>query len=222
MVADIPKIESQRSGHPDIFADRWSKRQYPSELVSDVSTDDGLLLRVRPIRPDDADLLTRFHAGLSPDSIYRRYFSLHPELSQVEIHHLTEVDYIDRFAFVVENGGDLVGVGRFDRIATTSEAEVAFIVADGYQHRGIGLLLLDHLADEAWSLGITEFTAETQADNRSMMGVFAASGFTLRSTIDDEIITATFSIEPTEQSRLSRSRRENRFRTLPRHQGDHS
>jgi hypothetical protein len=62
------------------------------------------------------------------------------------------------------------------------------------------------LADVAWSLGITSFSAETQADNRSMMGVFAASGFVVSARMEDEIISARFSIEPTMASRASRAR----------------
>jgi len=201
-------------------ADQWARRPYPSELSCDVVTESGVFLHLRPIRPDDAELLVRFHSGLSSDSIYRRYFSIHPELSEAEVRHLTQVDYVDRFAFVVEDGSDLVGVGRFDRIPDTTEAEVAFIVADRFQHQGIGLLLLDHLADEAWSLGITTFTAETQADNRSMMGVFEASGFPVKARMEDEVITATFEIRPTDESRASRARRKNRIQVSGRRRGD--
>jgi RimJ/RimL family protein N-acetyltransferase len=179
---------------------------YPDALATEVETDDGLRLSIRPIRPDDAALLVRFHERLSSQSIYRRYFSLHPVLSDDELRHLTEVDYVARFAFIVEYEGELIGVGRFDRIPGTSEAEVAFIVSDEYHHLGIGLMLLERLADVAWSLGITTFSAETQADNRSMMGVFRASGFVVNARMEDEIITARFSIEPTDASRASRAR----------------
>jgi len=71
-------------------------------------------------------------------------------------------------------------------------------------------MLLERLADVAWSLGITTFTAETQADNRSMMGVFRASGFAVVSSMDDEVISARFSIEPSDASRSSRARRSGR------------
>ena len=185
-------------------------RVYPAELACDVVTDDGVLLLMRPIQPDDAALLVDFHRRLSSDSIYRRYFSVHPELSDDEVRHLTRVDYVDRFAFIVELGSALVGVGRFDRWPGTDEAEVAFIVADEYHHQGIGVMLLERLAEVAWSLGITTFTAETQADNRSMMGVFHASGFPVTSTMEDEVITARFPIAPSDASRASRARRSDR------------
>jgi RimJ/RimL family protein N-acetyltransferase len=179
---------------------------YPAALATEVETDSGLRMSLRPIRRDDVALLVRFHQRLSSQSIYRRYFSLHPVLSELELRYLTDVDYVTRFAFVVEYLGDLIGVGRFDRIPETSDAEVAFIVSDEFHHLGIGLMLLERLADVAWSLGITAFCAETQADNRSMMGVFAASGFVVSARMEDEIISARFSIEPTAASRASRAR----------------
>ena len=124
-----------------------SQREYPGEMACDIVTDSGELLLLRPVRPEDATLLVAFHSRLSPDSIYRRYFSLHPTLSDDEVRHLTQVDYEDRFAFIVERDGELVGVGRFDRIPESNEAEVAFIVADDYHHLGVGLMLLERLAD---------------------------------------------------------------------------
>ncbi len=155
-------------------------------------------------------MLLDFHHRLSSRSIYRRYFSLHPQLTDEEVRHLTEVDYVNRFAFVVELGGELIGVGRFERIPDTTEAEVAFIVADEFHHQGVGLMLLEQLADVAWSLGMTTFTAETQADNRSMMGVFRASGFAVEASTDDEVTSARFSIEPSDASRAGRARRSGR------------
>ena len=186
---------------------------YPSDLTTRVTTENGLTLQMRPIRPDDADILQRFHAQLTPDSVFRRYFSLHPELSDEELVHLTTVDYVDRLAFIIIVRGALVAVGRYDRIPDTTRAEVAFLVDDAYQHQGLGILLLDHLADAAWDRGITTFVAETQADNRSMMHVFKESGFTVSARLEDEIILVRFPIEPTDESRARRAERARRWAT---------
>ncbi len=140
-------------GHGTIVLIGNATMNYPADLATNIETENGIPLSIRPIRPDDAELLTRFHERLSSQSIYRRYFSLHPVLSDSELRHLTEVDYITRFAFVVVYHGELIGVGRFDRIPATNDAEVAFIVSDEYHHLGIGLMLLHRLADVAWSLG---------------------------------------------------------------------
>jgi GNAT superfamily N-acetyltransferase len=193
---------------------------YPSDLECDVTTGTGATLHMRPIRPDDADQLVHFHLNLSSGSIYRRYFSFHPELSENEVEHLTTVDYVDRLAFIVEDGDQLVAVGRYDRIPDTSEAEVAFLVTDRYQHHGLGLLLLKHLADAAFPIGITTFTAETQVNNRSMLGVFNDSGFPVTSSIEDEIVSLTFPIKPTEKSRARYAGR--RKRPQGKGKGKHS
>lgn len=174
---------------------------YPDDLECDVTTSAGAVLHMRPIRPDDADELVHFHLNLSSGSVYRRYFAFHPELSQREVEHLTTVDYVDRLAFIVETDDRLVAVGRYDRIPDTDEAEVAFLVTDEFQNHGLGLLLLKHLADAARQRGITTFTAETQADNRGMLGVFKDSGFPVTSRIEEEVVSVSFPIEPTEKSR---------------------
>jgi GNAT superfamily N-acetyltransferase len=194
-----------------------SPGRYPSERERDVVLGTGEEFHMRPIRPDDAQRLVAFHQHLSRDSIFRRYFSLHPVLSQEEVAHLTQVDYVDRLALVIVDGDELLAVGRYDRFPGTTNAEVAFVVADQYQHRGLGLALLEHLAEAAWDVGLTTFVAETQADNRYMMSVFEDSGFRVDSSNLDEVIDVRFSIEPTEASRTRRAAR--RERSLHRQVG---
>jgi GNAT superfamily N-acetyltransferase len=169
---------------------------YPRALDREVSLSSGELVHLRPIYPGDAERLVAFHARLSSDSVYRRYFSFHPELSDNEVAWLTTVDYVDRLALIVEDDDQLLAVGRYDRVPGTDEAEVAFLVADEYQHRGMGMLLLHHLATAARRQGITTFTAETQANNRDMMGVFEGSGFDVSASLDAEIISVRFRIAP--------------------------
>jgi GNAT superfamily N-acetyltransferase len=192
-----------------VSASRW---EFLKGLECDVVTGTGGTLHMRAIRREDAKSLVHFHLSLSSGSIYRRYFSFHPELSEREVEHLTTVDYIDRLAFIVEDDERLVAVARYDRIPTTAEAEVAFLVADEFQHLGLGLLLLKNLADAARPVGITTFTAETQADNRGMLGVFNDSGFPVTSTIEDEVVSLRFPIEPTVASRARYAGRRKRTR----------
>ncbi len=173
---------------------------YPRALDRTVTLADGQVVHLRPIHPGDASALVAFHARLSSDAVYRRYFSFHPELSETEVTWLTTVDYVERLALVVEIGDDLVAVGRYDRLPGTETAEVAFLVADDFQHRGLGMLLLQNLATAARGQGITTFVAETQASNRDMMGVFEGSGFDVTSSLDAEIISVKFRIAPYEAS----------------------
>jgi GNAT superfamily N-acetyltransferase len=151
---------------------------------------------VRPIRPDDAARLVAFHEHLSFESIYRRFFSVHPELSDAEVTRFTCVDYVDRLALVVEENDRLMAVGRYDRTPGTTEAEVAFVVADEYQHHGIATTLLEHLAKAAWQNGIKTFIASTLAENREMLHVFAESGFQVSRVLAAGVVDVRFPIEP--------------------------
>lgn len=170
---------------------------FPEELKADVKVATGATLRLRPICSEDAEKLVAFHARLSFDSIYRRYFSLHPLLSVDEVRHFTQVDYVDRMALVIEDGEELVAVGRYDRYPNSFTAEVAFVVQDDYQHLGLGHRLLDALAKAAWERGITTLCAETLFANHDMMAVFLHSGFPLTTSTDFGEISVHLSIGPT-------------------------
>ncbi len=168
---------------------------YPRDLAWDLQTREGVTVHLRPIRPDDASRLTEFHEHLSARSVYLRYFTVHTKLSEKELDRFTHVDYVDRLALIAEVDGRLVAVGRYERIPGTREAEVAFIVADDFQRQGIGTHLLDHLATAALANGITEFSAQTLAENRSMMDVFINSGFPVSSTTKYGTVSVRFPID---------------------------
>jgi GNAT superfamily N-acetyltransferase len=137
---------------------------------------DGTAVQVRAMQPSDADRLARFHGTLSPDTTYLRYFAFHPELSAAEVFRFTHVDHIDREAIVAVVDGEIVGVARFDRRTSATDAEVAFVVSDAWRGRGLGTLLFGDLARRARTLGIQQFTGETLARNARMLAVFAHSG----------------------------------------------
>jgi GNAT superfamily N-acetyltransferase len=180
---------------------------YPDQLACDVTTMDGSVLRLRPIRPDDGARLRDFHEHLSAQSVYRRFFFMHPRLSSAEVERFTHVDYVDRLALVVEHAGRLIAVGRYERLAGSTEAEVAFVVADDFRRHGIGTILLEHLADAALDKGIDTFGAQTLADNKDMLDVFMNSGFHVTTDRQHGTVTVRFPIEPDDASRSARRRR---------------
>jgi GNAT superfamily N-acetyltransferase len=185
---------------------------YPPQLERDVAATDGLCFRVRPIRPDDAGRLVEFHRILSPQSVYLRFFTFHPTLSAVEVARFTTVDYVDRLALVAAEGDRLIAVGRFDRFPGTTEAEVAFIVADEFQHHGIGALLLDELVKAARERGIETFTAQTLAENHAMLDVFRHAGFPVTSRIEFGTVNVQFPLAPSEAAQAAVDAREARWR----------
>ena len=171
--------------------------RYPVDLESTIELGPDVRVLLRPIRSDDGQKLVDFHSRLSFDSIYRRYFSVHPQLSPEEVQHFTNVDYVNRLALVVLDGEEIVAVARYDRLPETAAAEVAFLVRDSYQHLGLGHRLLAALALAAWQRGIKEFTAETLFANRDMIAVFRHSGFPVTTERIGGDITVRFPIEPT-------------------------
>ena len=128
---------------------------YPTEWEADVLLADGGVARLRPIRPDDAQLLVQFYDRVSPESKYLRFFAPYPRLSAKDVARFTQVDYVDRVALIITLGEQMIGVGRYDRLEN-DQAEVAFLVEDAHQGRGIAQLLLEHLAEAARERGITE------------------------------------------------------------------
>jgi acetyl coenzyme A synthetase (ADP forming)-like protein len=182
----------------------------PPHWEADVVLVDGGTVHVRPIRPEDAGRLRAFHAGLSPESIQFRFFSPHPELSADEVERFTTVDHHDRVALVAVLGDRLVAVGRYERTPGTDDAEVAFLVADEHQGRGLGALLLEHLAAAARECGLNHFHASVLPHNRRMLAVFHSAGFGESSRFDGGVVEVHLDIEPAEASQAVAEQREHR------------
>jgi GNAT superfamily N-acetyltransferase len=149
---------------------------------------------VRPIGPGDGERLARFHESLSEQTRYRRFLSLHPHLSDDEVAYFTVLDHPDRVAYVAESDGELVAVGRYDRVGDA--AEVAFVVADAWQGQGLATVLMSVLATCAARHGICSFFAEVLCGNRQMLQVFQAAGYELGGAVDDGVRHVTFALEP--------------------------
>ena len=183
---------------------------YPEYWEADVVLRDGSTGHLRPISPLDADAVQAFHMRQSQNSIYLRFFTYKSSLSDKELKRFTEVDHVGRVAFVVTRGGDIIGIGRYDRLDDPDEAEVAFNVSDAYQGRGLGSILLEHLAVAARENGIRRFTAEVLPENRKMITVFAEAGYEVDRRFDDGVVELTFNIDPTDRSRAVMEAREHR------------
>jgi len=138
---------------------------------------DGTPVDVRPIRPEGADALRRAFDRLGPESRYRRFMAAVPRLSESSIRYFTQVDHHDHEALVaLEPGtGEGVGVARYVRTAPDT-AEAAVTVADDWQARGAGTLLLDALAARAREEGVAHFTASMLATNHEMLDLFRKLG----------------------------------------------
>ena len=186
---------------------------YPVQWEADVVLRDGSVGHIRPILPSDEERLHAFHARQSEESIYMRFFAPLKRLSDKDVRRFTHVDYIDRVALVSTVRDEIIGIGRYDRVDATS-AEVAFNVSDHYQGRGIGSVLLEHLAAIAQEFGITRFTAEVLPQNRKMLTVFSEAGYEVTRKVEDGVVALHFDIEPTDRSKAVAMSREHRAEAI--------
>jgi RimJ/RimL family protein N-acetyltransferase len=142
-----------------------------------VRLDNGADVEIRPIRPDDKALLAEGMRHLSERSAYQRFLGPKHTLTARELRYLTEVDFRDHVAFVAVCRGEpevLVGVARWVRLdGDPQAAEIAFVVADDLQRRGLGSALGDALADAARERGIKRFVATMLPDNLGAHRLFA-------------------------------------------------
>lgn len=182
---------------------------YPEHWEADVVLRDGGTAHLRPITPEDAEALQRFHVSQSPESIYLRFFAPMPRLSERDLERFTHVDHHDRVALIALVGDEIVGVGRYDRI-DERQAEVAFNISDAHQGRGLGSVLLEHLAAAARENGIHRFLAEVLPQNRKMVAVFREAGYEVTHHFGDGVISLAFDIDPTERSLAVMEAREHR------------
>jgi acyl-CoA synthetase (NDP forming)/RimJ/RimL family protein N-acetyltransferase len=169
----------------------------PAHWEADVVVADGGTVHLRPIRPSDAEAIVAFHGGLSQRTRYLRYFSAYPRIPERDLHRFTNVDHHDRVALVAELGGEIIAVGRYERQAGTDEAEVAFVVADAHQGRGIGSVLLEHLAAAAREVGIRRFVAVVLAENVGMVRVFRDAGYEITRHVEYGEVNLEFDVAET-------------------------
>jgi acetyltransferase len=150
---------------------------------------DGKALRIRPIHEDDTAALQEMHRGLSARTVYQRFFALVPELTAGQAERFTHVDGTERFALVAEDPeGHLVAVARYDRLPPDlHQAEVAFVVADAYQHHGLGTALVAMLTAHARAAGVTELVADVLSTNHAMHRAFKDAGLVATSAHDHGI-----------------------------------
>ncbi|MEV7979928.1 GNAT family N-acetyltransferase [Streptomyces sp. NPDC086519] len=199
-------------------ADPQDRHEYPSHWEADVVLRDGGTARIRPIAVDDADRLVSFYEQVSDESKYYRFFAPYPRLSAKDVHRFTHHDFVDRVGLAATIGGEFIATVRYDRIgadgspasAPADEAEVAFLVQDAHQGRGVASALLEHIAAVARERGIRRFAAEVLPANSKMIKVFTDAGYTQKRSFEDGVVRLEFDLEPTDRSLAVQRAREQR------------
>ncbi len=177
---------------------------YPRHWEADVLLRDGQAAHLRPISGDDHDLLVEFYEQVSAESKYLRFFAPMPRLSEKDIARFTHVDHHERVAFVLTVGQKMIAVGRFDTLPLKEGepvvAEVAFLVQDAHQGRGIAQLLLEHLAQAGRERGVDRFEAEVLPENHRMSQIFREAGYQVAGGFADGVMKFEFPIDATDTS----------------------
>ncbi|WP_344098186.1 GNAT family N-acetyltransferase, partial [Streptomyces stramineus] len=195
-----------------------SEHAYPTHWEADVVLRDGGTAQIRPITADDARRLVSFYEQVSDESKYYRFFAPYPRLSDRDVHRFTHHDYVDRVGLAATVAGEFIATVRYDRIDATGmpasapadEAEVAFLVQDAHQGRGVASALLEHIAAVARERSIRRFAAEVLPANTKMIKVFTDAGYTQKRSFEDGVVRLELDLEPTDRSLAVQRAREQR------------
>ncbi|HID04071.1 MAG TPA: N-acetyltransferase, partial [Desulfobacterales bacterium] len=153
--------------------------------------DTGTELYFRPIHPTDEPLMRDLLYDLSKETLYYRFMSHNQHFGQREIQNFVYVDHRKDVAIVgtlpEAHGDDIVAVGRYYLDERSNRAEVAFVIRDEWQNKGLGTFMFKHLITLAKASGIAGFTAEVLRDNKRMQAIFNHSGYKVQSSVEEGV-----------------------------------
>ncbi|MBN2039212.1 MAG: GNAT family N-acetyltransferase [Spirochaetes bacterium] len=174
---------------------------YPKQYESRIILKDGSVIQFRPIKVEDADKWLEFYESLSERTKYLRMQYVPKEMDKEGALRYCTVDYTNTFAFIAEAKEDretrIVAVGRYSRMPSGSTAEIAFVIEDEYQERGIGTKLIEWLAIVARNNDIDTFEALVLTENTGMLSVFQGYGFHMKREIKGNAYQITFPLTKT-------------------------
>jgi acyl-CoA hydrolase/GNAT superfamily N-acetyltransferase len=163
----------------------------PKELRTTTVLDDGTLISFRPIHPTDEPATRDLFYSLSQETVYYRYMSHMKRIPRKQMQNFVYVDHRNEVAVVGTvpdaSGEEIIVIGRYYLDPKTNRAEVAFVVRDDWQNKGIGGFVLKHLVNIAKRNGIAGFTAEVMRDNKPMQAVINHSGLKVRSNLREGV-----------------------------------
>jgi len=172
---------------------------YPAELETYVTLRPGMKILFRPIKPTDEAMMQELFYSLSEDSIYYRFFHRTQVMPHKKVQRFTTIDYQKEMAIVgvVEEYGreKIIAVGRYSLEPESNMAEVALLVHDDWQGRGIGTRLLKYLIQIAKGRKISGFKAQILADNRAPLHMAHKTGYTVETTLENGIFHVSFKFQ---------------------------
>jgi len=182
VMVDYPPVSRDRYAHMAIYP-------YPTHLVTDWQLPDGTNITIRPIRPEDAEIEQEFVRNLSDEAKFFRFMTPVHELSEVMLEHFTQIDYDREMALIAvtdTNGLEVeIGVCRYSINPDGESCEFALVVADEWQHKGIGHKLMGSLMDAARSKGLKTIEGQVLSKNHNMLTLTTALGFSISESEGD-------------------------------------
>jgi RimJ/RimL family protein N-acetyltransferase len=165
--------------------------EYPEELEAYRTTKTGLEVFFRPVKISDEPLLKDLFYSLSDNSMYRRFISMRKDMPHERLQEFAVIDYTREVALVAaiksEDREELVGLGQYSINPNTHTAEIAFVVRDDYQNRGIGGEMLSYLTYLAKRQGLLGFAAEVLMENKPMLHLFEKMGFAIDKRTEEQV-----------------------------------
>ncbi|HUS90669.1 MAG TPA: GNAT family N-acetyltransferase [Phycisphaerae bacterium] len=188
---------------PDQIELAWEQVRYPEELERYETLRDGTQIFFRPVKPTDEPALAEMLYSLSNQSVRTRFFSHTVTFPHRDVQKLTNIDYRNDLAIVGcvpdPAGERIVAIAQYFLDPQTQAAEVAFIVQDELQQRGMGTFLLDYLAQTARQRGVKRFYAKVLPANKAMLAVFHNSGYKVNTEFDGEAYSLQFELSRQEE-----------------------
>jgi acyl-CoA hydrolase len=177
----------------------WENVTYPAELERYETLRDGTQVFFRPVKPTDETSLTEMFYSLSTESVRTRFFTHTKTFPHKDVQKVTNIDYVNELAIVAvvpgpEGEEEVVGIAQYFLDPMTKAAEVAFIVHDEWQQKGMGTFLLEDLTQIARQRGVKTFYATVLPENKPMLAIFHNTGYNVSTVFDGEAYTLTYDI----------------------------
>jgi acetyltransferase len=189
VVVDFRQPSADRYAHMAIYP-------YPTHLVSRWQLADGMDITIRPIRPEDAELVQSFVHNLSEESKYFRFMNSVQELSPAMLVRFTQIDYSREMALIAvteEHGKEVeLGVARFSTNPDGESCEFALVIADSMHGKGLGQKLMMAVMDAARSKGLKVIQGEVLRNNTDMLHLMDRLGFKVETSAEDDNIKSVF------------------------------